>query len=344
MTLPFVFVVSNVPSTPFAKSEVLARHPRLRFAFSRPGLVTFRADDADVSFGAELVFARVAGRSLGKSDDASGVVPLVPAEAACVHVFPRDPEDVASTARTLEVAGALREALAGRVDVSSPPSDGTPASRRAPRDGELVVDVVVAHGEPLFVGAHRHGRGRSPIAGALPGVVVPPASPSRAFAKLEEALAWSGYAFPRGTEVVELGAAPGGATLACLLRGWPVTAVDPADLDAGVLAFVGPGGARARHVQKPAGALEKRDVPPDARVLLSDMNLAPPVALRYIRRAKSLMPALSACVLTLKLNDEKMLASAPELVEAVRELGLVDVAATQLPSHRQEMVVVGRVR
>lgn len=327
MPLPFVFVVSNVASTPLAKTEVLERHPAARFAFSRPGLVTFRLEAASPSFGAEeLVFARVSGQSVGKAGSLEEALGLAP-EVGVVHVFPRDPEDAPSIAR----ARALRDELGPR-RLATVPS----------RAGELVLDVVVAEGEPLFVGVHAHGPGRWACAGGLPEVTVPPESPSRAFAKLEEALAWSGLSPRRGTEVVELGAAPGGATLACLLRGLPVTAVDPAELDPRVRAFVGPGGARATFVQRPAGSVQKDELPRDARLLVVDMNLAPPVALRYVQRVRAMLPRLEAAVITVKLNDERMIAQASRWVELVRAMGFASVRATQLPSHRQEMVVVAR--
>jgi hypothetical protein len=45
--------------------------------------------------------------------------------------------------------------------------------------------------------------------------------------------------------------------------------------------------------------------------------------------------------LTLKLNETRFAAEVPAFVERVRELGLGDVRATQLPSNRQEICVVG---
>jgi 23S rRNA (cytidine2498-2'-O)-methyltransferase len=323
--LPFVFVVSNLASTPLAKTEVLERFPAARFAFSRPGLVTFRWADASPAFGEGLVFARVAGQSLGRAEGLEEALALAPVDATSVHAFPRDPEDAPSATR----ARALRDALGER-------------ARRPPRAGELVLDVVVAEGEPLFVGVHRHGPHRWAIAGGLPEVTVPPESPSRAFAKLEEALAWSGLAPRRGAQVVELGSAPGGATLACLRRGLVVTAFDPADMDPAVLAFEGPGGARVRFHQKPAGSVAREELPRDARLLVVDMNLAPPVALRYVQRVRAMLPALEAAILTVKLNDERMIAQAARWVELVRGMGFREVRATQLPSHRQEMVIVAR--
>lgn len=331
MALPFVFVITNVPTAPLAKREVLAAHAEARFAFSRPGLLTFKHPAAVPAFGEGLVFARVAGQSLGNAASVDEVMALVPESAraaAAWHVFPRDPEDAASISRAAQV----REALAAKG-----------FARWTPCAGDTVIDVVVAEGEPLFVGHHVHGAGRWNVAGGLPDVVVPERSPSRAFAKLEEALAWSGLSPKRGSTVVELGASPGGATLAMLMRGLSVVAFDPGELDARVRDFIGPGGSSVTFHERAAGSVHKQDLPAEARLLVSDMNLAPPVALRYVARIRAMLPKLEAAVLTIKLNDEKMIEQTSRWIELVRAMRFADVRATQLPSHRQEMVIVARV-
>jgi 23S rRNA (cytidine2498-2'-O)-methyltransferase len=331
VALPFVFVITNVSTAPLAKREVLATHAELRFAFSRPGLLTFKHAEASPAFGDGLVFARVAGQSLGNASGLDELVALVPEEhraSAAWHVFPRDPEHAGSVTRAI----VIREALASRGfrEVS-------------PAPGDRVIDVVVAEDEPLFVGQHLHGPGRWSVAGGLPNVEVPELSPSRAFAKLEEALAWSSLSPKRGSVVVELGASPGGATLAMLRRGLPVVAFDPGELDPQVRDFVGPGGARVTFHERPAGSVSKGELPEGARLLVSDMNLAPPVALRYVARVRAMLPKLEAAVLTIKLNDEKMIEQTARWIEVVRGIRFSDVRATQLPSHRQEMVIVARV-
>ena len=124
------------------------------------------------------------------------------------------------------------------------------------------------------------------------------------------------------------------------MRGLPVTAFDPAELDAAVRDHVGPGGARVTFHQKAAGRVTKEDLPASARLLVVDMNLAPPVSLRYVARVRAMLPDLEAAVLTIKLNDERMIEQTGRWIELVRAMKFRDVRATQLPSHRQEMVIV----
>ncbi|MCZ7682132.1 MAG: hypothetical protein M5U28_26405 [Sandaracinaceae bacterium] len=191
--------------------------------------------------------------------------------------------------------------------------------------------MIVADGEPLLVGARvqrEHGW-RTP--GGRVEVAIPEDAPSRAFAKLEEALAWSGLALHEGEAAVELGSAPGGAAYALARRGVHVLGIDPAAMSPRVLAYEGPGGARVHHLALAAGALRRHHAPSGASLLVCDANLAPPVALRTVASIASwLRGSLRAAILTLKMNDDRMIDAIPELLSRVRGLGL-SPRATQLP-------------
>ena len=69
MSARFVFAVTQAGAERALKNEIAREHPNLRFAFSRPGFVTFRAPDEIVA-GREpalrSVFARTWGYSIGK--------------------------------------------------------------------------------------------------------------------------------------------------------------------------------------------------------------------------------------------------------------------------------------
>src|SRR5688572_11331740 len=60
------------------KHEVLARHPGLKFAFSRPGLVTFKAErELSVDSAIESHLAFSTGLSIGGAKALEDVAPLV---------------------------------------------------------------------------------------------------------------------------------------------------------------------------------------------------------------------------------------------------------------------------
>ena len=70
----FVFVATQPGAERALKNEIAREHPELKFAFARPGFVTFRSpEDLASDFALRTVFGRTWGFSLGKvdgSDDA----------------------------------------------------------------------------------------------------------------------------------------------------------------------------------------------------------------------------------------------------------------------------------
>lgn len=323
----FAFGIVRPGSEPQLKAEASRRG--LRLAFSRPGLLTFKDPSGAVSptFGADLVHARVAGLSLGQFDAPEAIAEAAGDRAVVLHVFAR---------------------VVGEERVDRAPIDAVTAAlaqrlRAAPlNDGALVLDVAVHPGEPLFAGLHVHGPGRSRAPGGVPDVVVPERAPSRAYAKLVEALELMGEVMRPGEHAVELGSAPGGTTLAMLEAGVSVTAIDPAAMDPGVLSFVGPSDARARHLAIPAGAVVPSRLPAQVDWMVVDLNLAPPVALRYVARiVRARMPRRGA-ILTLKMNDQSAIDAIPDHLERVRGMGFTRLLARQLPANRSEITVLVR--
>jgi 23S rRNA (cytidine2498-2'-O)-methyltransferase len=302
-----------------AIADVLARAPAWRLAFSRPGLVTFKVpSEIDPTAPAPTPFARVWARSLGPTPDAAAL-----AGVQRVHVFARDPD-----------ADGAAAAIAAAV-----PPVAAPAGPAAA--GERVLDVVVAPGEPPWLGVHVHAAWRSPHAGGAIPVELPADAPSRAYAKLEEAIAWAGLPVAAGHTAVEIGAAPGGAALALARRGVHVVAVDPGALAPAVVAYRHPSGARVEHRPIKVGALRWEDLPPRVDWLLVDVNLAPQVALHEVARiVPPLRDHLRGAVFTLKLNEPAFVAELPRFVDRIRAMGLPAVHLTHLPSNRQELCAV----
>jgi len=311
----FVFATCLPGVEPALKLEVARTRPELRFAYSRPGLVTFKSPREvapdDVTGAA---FARVWGASLGAAADVDAARQLLASFAPSrVHVFSRDPD------AQLELA---------------PWQTLGPGGPAEP--GELVADVIVAENEPAWLGVHRHDPTRPPHPGAAIPVEVPPDAPSRAYAKLEEAIAWAKLPVAAGQVALEIGAAPGGAVLALARRGLEVIGVDTGALAPEVLAL-----PNVTHVAKKVGALRWEELPARVDWLLLDVNLAPQVALHEVAR---LMPrlrgTLRGAVFTLKMNDWKFVSELPRLVERIREMGLPDARLRHLPSNRREICAV----
>lgn len=321
----FLFAVCHPSCRALLKGEVAFRYPGLRLAFGAPGLVTFKQVDALPHFAPRL--ALVAGESLGK---------LVSAEALAQHLDERKVGPVVARAwRGFDVDAEPT----GSAIVPSSIEDAL-ALRGAPRDASAQTFLDVVHlpggGAPwlgLSVEDSNARRLTVPIA-------VRDDAPSRAYAKLEEVLAATDLPLAAGQYVLELGAAPGGATSALLERGLEVVAVDPGDLD--VRVTEGRHAARLHVVKKPAGQLVLGDL---SRVrvdwLVSDMNLAPPVAATQIAHAWALVKKTArGAILTIKMNDERAVRALPDVERRLSGLMGGTLRVLHLPSHRREVALV----
>ncbi len=310
------------------KLDVGRVRPELRFAYSRPGLVTFKSTEA-IAVGAPggSVFARVWGRSIGPArspEDAVHQLALVGANR--LHVYPRDPEIVTDLARWTEALGV-----------------GLPGVAVGPASvGDVVADVIISADpdEPAWLGLHRHDADRVADPGGMIPVDVPADAPSRAYAKIEEAIAWAKLPVRAGDVALEIGAAPGGAVMALARRGVEVYGVDTGELAENVRAMPG-----VHHLGIKVGALRWEQLPKRVDWLLVDVNLAPQVALHEIARLMpKLAPTLVGAVFTLKLNDMSFVAQLPVLAQRIESFGFQSVRMRHLPSNRKEVCAVAVMR
>ncbi|AKF07275.1 hypothetical protein [Sandaracinus amylolyticus] len=339
--MSFVFAVVRPGVEAWAKSEVARARPAWRFAYGRAGLVTWKRDAASTedasSEDALTVVARVWGRGVGVAKSVDDVVRIAREEARAgrlrLHVFARGKKGAEELApEEEERARGIERELRAQL------SDEIERDARAER-GDRVLDVIVGE-DDLYVGVHVHRAGAIAWPGGRIPIDVPAGSPSRAYRKVEEMIVWGDVPVRAGDVAIEVGAAPGGAAYALARRGVSVVAIDPAEMDPHVLAYRGPGDARVTHLAKPVGAVTRDELPHDARWLLSDLNLAPPVALRYAARIAS-TTRVEGAILTLKMNDAAMIASIPALLEKARAIVPgADARAIQLPAHRQEIGVL----
>jgi 23S rRNA (cytidine2498-2'-O)-methyltransferase len=162
---------------------------------------------------------------------------------------------------------------------------------------------------------------------ALPGHAV-----SRAYAKLEEALAWSGLPIAAEDECVEIGCAPGGASQALLDHGLFVTGIDPAAVDPVVLAH-----PRFRHLKKRGKDVRRHEFH-GVRWLVADMNIAPEATLDEVEAIVT-HPGVSirGMIITLKLSEWSVAERLPEFTARVRSWGFRDVRVRQLLTGGQEV-------
>jgi 23S rRNA C2498 (ribose-2'-O)-methylase RlmM len=163
---------------------------------------------------------------------------------------------------------------------------------------------------------------------------------SRAGAKIAEGLHFLSLHRPlpkEGTHWLELGASPGGMTSELLKRGYHVTAIDRAPLDARLSAYKG-----LTFLQDDAATF----IPPrGARfdAILSDMNGSPRQAIAHVTRLMDFLKPGGLAVFTLKTPETESIAEIDALEKDVLALaengGLNLVSRTHLTYNRQEFTL-----
>jgi len=358
----FVFMTCRAGAEAALKREVALAESAWRLAFSRPGFLTFKhggdrpLDDRQLA-ERRWVFAHTHGISLGRLTGTQmrdlaqqvwqhdGVTAFAAGRAgfADVHVWQRETEPdhddgvPGATPLAIEIERAIRTAAPESCAKLKKNAAGnsTPKRRHATPRGACVLDVIVLEPGEWWIGHHR----AATLPARWPGGVIPVRLPayaaSRAYAKMEEALAWSGLPVAPGDECVEIGCAPGGASQALLDRGLFVTGIDPADV-----ALVLARHPRFRHLKKRGKDVRRQEFL-GVRWLVADMNIAPPRTLDEVEPIVTHAGvAIRGMVLTLKLPDWNAAERLDEWVERVRGWGYRDVRMRQLVTGGHEVCLV----
>jgi 23S rRNA (cytidine2498-2'-O)-methyltransferase len=347
MPTRFVFITTQPGSERPLKNELAREHPALKFAFSRPGFVTFRCPEGGRDeLELRSVFARTWGYSLGKvgghTDDAAlarDAVELASGELSNeppkhVHLWHRErslPGDEDFDAAPEQLANELGALLAERCAARGEP----PAVNATAAAGDLVLDCVLVERHEWWLGWHRAASPETRWPGGVPPLAVPQRLISRAYLKIVEALEWSQLPVAAGDRCVEIGSAPGGSCLALLERGLLVTGIDPAEMDAAVLAQ-----PNFTHVRARAKDV-KRSVFRDCRWLVMDANVAPNYTLDTLEGVLTKGGARpDGLVLTLKLTEPSLADRLPAIAERLRRFGFRRVRMRQLAFNRREVCAV----
>lgn len=319
-----------------AEGELVRRQeavlPQVRKGAWRRGVVTFRLDppgreafDPPPDFWPDLVFARTCIGSLGQvtgGDDAARVTAALaraPGPWHNVHVWARDPAHEAAVE-------AIRGRLLAAAGITAAPTIAAP--------GDRVFDCVIDSPERWWVGWHRAATPPSRWPGGIyPGTLAATAV-SRAWLKLDEAIATFELRVDPGQRAVELGAAPGGACQRLLEAGLDVVGIDPAVVDPVVAAH-----PRFTQWRKRARDVKLREFR-GFEWIVCDMNIDPVSTMESLGRivtAPGVRPR--GVIATLKLPEWSRAAALPEWLDAFRSWGFRPLAR-QLSTGGREVCVV----
>ena len=305
--------------------------PEVAKAAWRRGVVTFRLGNFDPpdDFFPDLIYARTVVRSLGQVSGASDPERIAAVRALVahadwdnIHVWHRD--------RRLEADAdpqPIRDALLSAF--------GKPASLMpAARPGDLILDCLIDTADRWWIGWHRAKTLTSCQPGGLHPKELPADKVSRAWLKLDEAIATFGVDLRPGQRAVELGASPGGACQRLLEAGLTVVGIDPALVDDRV----------AAHANFEQWRMRARDVKlknfRGFDWIVADMNIDPKSTLASIGRIVTSAGGKPAGIIaTLKLPDWSRAEELPGWLDQFRAWGF-SALARQISTGGRELCVV----
>ena len=319
--------------------------PDAKFAFSRPGLLTFKIAENPMAVAQALPqcpFIRSFGWSWetvtgGPEEVSAGLaVHQQKIQAEHLHVWPRDPRRVGDR---YEPFGNPEWVEWGTRVTSSWSRELPPLKvNEVAQVGDKILDLIQVESDRWLLGWHTAASVPSTWVGGVPPTPQQEVI-SRAYYKLREAVAWSKLPMREGETVLELGAAPGGACQFLLERGLKVIGVDPAEMSPEILSHPNFEHWRMRGAEIQKKRLKQLDW------LVCDSNVAPQYTLDSVEGiATNQHVSCHGMVLTLKMPDWKLVDQLPAHIERVRRWGYSNVEARHLAFNRQEICLVATLR
>jgi len=337
----FLFTTCQIGAEAALKAELARQHPDFLFAYSRPGFLTFKLPPGEIArpdFRLGAVFARTWGFTLEKAraeslDAAAAEVCRFIGRQSydALHVWQRDLAAVGQRGfepHVTPAALAAEEAIRRHANTDTLSS---PLSRVA-EPGQRVLDCILVEPHEWWIGQHWAGDRASCFAGGLRQLAVPAEIVSRAYVKMQEALAWSALPIKAGQRCVEIGCSPGGASQYLLEQGLRVIGIDPAQVEPRILA-----NPNFTHVRKRGSDVRRREFR-GVHWLMADMNVAPQYTLDTVEAIVTHESvSIRGMLLTLKLLEWKLAEEIPAYMQRVRSWGYKQVVARQLAHNRQEI-------
>jgi 23S rRNA (cytidine2498-2'-O)-methyltransferase len=333
-----------------------------RIAYSGKGFLTLKSQMALPIWSRALPedpLVRSRGFILGKIEgtDASQLIEKTIELASkldwqLMHVWERDRHPIGwrgfepgRSEIALEIASHFRRKLDATQDSRLVVAHGFKASEDDPTNtpprsnNNRVLEVILDTPSRWWVAAKSIQTRYDRWPGGTPDLPVQHQVVSRAYYKIAEAFAWSGFQIRPKERVVEIGSSPGGACQWLLEQGARVTGIDPAEMDGSILEHPNFTHWRNRSLQV------KRRAFGAFRILVCDANVTPNYTLDTVEAIVSYPTSnFRGLILTIKLPEWDHASNIASHIERVRSWGFGWVEARQLAHNRREYCLAARKR
>lgn len=203
-------------------------------------------------------------------------------------------------------------------------------------ENEIVRNIYKLSDKEYWIGWHKHQKNMNGHPFSCPNITQPENSPSRAYLKIAEALVLKNINI-NNTQILELGSAPGGASMRMLELGAKVIGIDPGAMDEIILdnpAFT--------HILESVQKVNSSDLPEKIDWLVNDMNIPFEQSIEEsLRLMKLRARSIQGAFITIKLSNPRILKKCMAYVDKMRRQ-FKEVDCLQLPSHKKEFLLFVR--
>jgi len=328
MSEQFLFFCTNIGNEKFLKEEIRVFYPDLSLSYSRKGFITFKNKgilyDIETISQLEVTFATRVGICLGKANPAA-LLELVEKSLeewridlgkCIVHNFS------INTNYCFEASKVFKRVV----------NEYSPINK-------TVLDVMSLGDKEIWYGVHKVGKNTTYYPNSKTAIIVPELSPSRAYLKIAETVELFNVKFDKLDSWLDFGSAPGGASYFLLNRGCKVWGIDPAPVSGIVTDH-----PDYSHFFSPVQDLSQEELPDrDISWVHADLNLNPKQSIKEVLRlCKKYNFTLKGIILTIPVIKMDHVKNIENFEDHFHEWGFSNVIGRQIPSHKQEYVIIAK--
>ena len=328
MSNQFIFFCTNIGNENLLKEEIRVFYPELALSYSRKGFLTFK--NKGVHYSKETIsqldvaFATRSGICFGKTTPKDFLLNF---ETSCKNEG-IDPARCAIHSFSVYTNFSFAtESILNRV-VNEPAPINKP-----------VINVITLSETEIWFGYYKVAKTTTRYPNANPMIKIPELSPSRAYLKIAEAIELFNIKIDKDDQWLDFGSSPGGSSYYFLNEGCKVWGIDPAKMADIII-----DNKNYTHVCKSVQDLSQEELP-DRKItwVNVELNLNPKQSIKEVLRlCKKYNFSLKGIIFTIQIIKMDHVKNIANFEDHFYEWGFNNILSRQLPSHKQEYVIIAR--
>jgi len=326
----FIFFCTNIGNETLLKEEIAKFYPELTLSYSRKGFITFK-NTGNIKYDLksigklDVAFATRTGICLGKArpEDLKETLEKtlkeneIAQEKCMIHSFS------VNTDYTFHAQEILETQV----------NEHTPINK-------VVIDLIALGEKEVWFGIHSVGKNTTPYPNSQSSIELPQEAPSRGYLKIAQAVEQFNINFTANDNWIDFGSAPGGASYYLLEKGCKVWGVDPGKMNKVVTR-----NRRYQHLSKSVQDLSQEELPDriDIHWIHADLNLNAKQSIKEVLRiAKKYNHNLRGMIFTVPVVRKETISEIEKYEDQFYDWGFTNITSRQLPSHKQEYVIIAK--